>query len=203
MESIMNNRGPRSTAGKAAIANNHLKHGLAAAAIVLPSESADDWGSFHEDVRARFDAEGAVEVALASRVAELLWRLRRVVRAEEQFVSVVQMHRDTLEHDREVTSQLRQQAAGNDQATIKSELPGRQLLKEKLGQYAAAYIAGETTSRYQETLPVLLPDDPSLDKIMKYEAHLSRLLNHALHELEALQDRRRGNPTHLARLDMN
>lgn len=55
---------------KAAIANNHLSHGLLAAAIVLPTESAADWERFHDDVGARLDAEGPVETALASRVAE-------------------------------------------------------------------------------------------------------------------------------------
>lgn len=196
----MNNRGPRSLAGKAAVAANPIKHGLTATAIVLPSESADEWKSFHEDVRARSDAEGAIEIALASRIAELLWRLRRVTRAEGQFVSVVQMRGDTLEHDRQVVASLEAPAA--DAPDAPTEHP-RQLWARKLGMYAGAIIAGEAANDYQRTLPVLLPDDAQLDKIVKYEAHLSRLLNHALHELGALQDRRRGQSTPLARLDIN
>ena len=38
----------------------------------------------------------------------------------------------------------------------------------------------------------LLPDGPTLDNIVRYEAHLGRQLYQALHELEALQARRRG-----------
>lgn len=202
----MNNRGPRSAAGKAAISNNHLQHGLAAAAIVLPSEDATNWEDFHNDVRARFDAEGSVETALASRVAELLWRLRRVVRAEEQFVSVAQMHRDAIEFDREEVARLKTPPGDEAQAeerTVATDEHPRQRLARQLGFYAGAYVASETANAYERTLPVLLPGDAQLEKIMKYEAHLSRQLNHALHELEALQDRRRGNPTHLARLDIN
>jgi hypothetical protein len=48
----------------------------------------------------------------------------------------------------------------------------------------------------------ILPDDETLQKIARYEAHLSRQLYHALHELEALQSRRLGGSAPLARLDV-
>jgi len=48
----------------------------------------------------------------------------------------------------------------------------------------------------------LLPDDETLNKVARYEAHLSRLFHKALHELEALQTRRSGNVAPLARLDI-
>ena len=193
----MNNRGPRSDSAKAAIALNPIKHGLTATAIVLPSESASDWENFHEDVRERFDAKGAVELALASRVAELLWRLRRVVRAEEQYVSVDQMHRNLLVDD----EQERTTHAASASALTAQTASGQDD-NPQLGFYASALAIGNARSRFQRSLPVLLPDDAALEKIMRYEAHLSRLLKHALHELEALQDRRQGNPAPLARIDI-
>jgi hypothetical protein len=48
----------------------------------------------------------------------------------------------------------------------------------------------------------ILPDEKTLEKISRYEAHLSRQLYHALYELEALQTRRFGGRTPLARLDV-
>lgn len=48
----------------------------------------------------------------------------------------------------------------------------------------------------------LLPDDKTLEKISRYEAHLSRQLFKALHELEALQVRRSGGSAPLARIDV-
>jgi selenocysteine lyase/cysteine desulfurase len=49
----------------------------------------------------------------------------------------------------------------------------------------------------------ILPDEKTLEKISRYEAHLSRQLYHALHELENLQGHRiRGEGTPLARLDV-
>jgi hypothetical protein len=49
----------------------------------------------------------------------------------------------------------------------------------------------------------LLPDDKTLEKVARYEAHLSRLFHKALHELEALQIRRLGGSAPLARLDVD
>lgn len=48
----------------------------------------------------------------------------------------------------------------------------------------------------------LLPDDKTLQKIARYEAHLSRQLYKAMHELKALQARRAGDAAPLARLDV-
>ena len=49
----------------------------------------------------------------------------------------------------------------------------------------------------------LLPDEKTLEKITRYEAHLSWLLFKALHQLEALQTRRLGGSAPLARLDVD
>jgi hypothetical protein len=49
----------------------------------------------------------------------------------------------------------------------------------------------------------LLPDDKTLEKVARYEAHLSRLFHKALHELEAMQARRSGGVAPLARLDVD
>jgi NAD(P)H-dependent flavin oxidoreductase YrpB (nitropropane dioxygenase family) len=49
----------------------------------------------------------------------------------------------------------------------------------------------------------LLPDEKTLEKVARYEAHLSRQLYKALHELEALQTRRQGGSAPLARLDVD
>ena len=49
----------------------------------------------------------------------------------------------------------------------------------------------------------LLPDEKTLEKVARYEAHLTRGLYKALHELEALQARRTGGAAPLARLDVD
>lgn len=48
----------------------------------------------------------------------------------------------------------------------------------------------------------LLPHPLDLDKIIRYEAHLSRQLYQALHQLEAMRAERRGQSTPLLRVDV-
>jgi hypothetical protein len=48
----------------------------------------------------------------------------------------------------------------------------------------------------------ILPTEEELQKIARYEAHLSRQMYQALHELEALQKRRSGREAPLARVDV-
>src|SRR5215218_6752218 len=49
----------------------------------------------------------------------------------------------------------------------------------------------------------ILPDEKTLEKITRYEAHLSRQLYHALHELENLQKHRTtGEGVPLLRMDV-
>jgi hypothetical protein len=49
----------------------------------------------------------------------------------------------------------------------------------------------------------LLPDEKTLEKVSRYEAHLSRQMFKSLHELEALQVRKSGGAAPLARLDVD
>ncbi len=75
--------GPRTLAGKARSSRNAQRHGILAAAVVLPhAERAEDWQAHHGAVLADLAPVGAIEEALADRVAVLLWRLGRVTRYE-------------------------------------------------------------------------------------------------------------------------
>jgi hypothetical protein len=49
----------------------------------------------------------------------------------------------------------------------------------------------------------MLPDGDTLANIARYEAHLHRLYIQTLHELEAIQTRRKGGHAPLARLDIS
>ena len=77
--------------------------------------------------------------------------------------------------------------------------------------YAAGYQARHAAHKKEEVEQEIsrkvreriLPDDKTLEKISRYEAHLSRQLYHALHELENLQKyRTTGVGAPLARLDV-
>jgi hypothetical protein len=79
--------GPTTGEGKAVVATNAIRHGLTAQAIVIPSEAQDDWDAHAEATVDSFAPATPVEHALALRVAELFWRLRRAARAERDLVA--------------------------------------------------------------------------------------------------------------------
>jgi hypothetical protein len=79
----------------------------------------------------------------------------------------------------------------------------------KEAEEAAKRVAVLAYERFSEKLLLdriyrerVLPDEKTLEKITRYEAHMTRQLNQTLHELEALQVRRRGGNPPLARLDV-
>ena len=74
--------GPRTDAGKALARYNAVRHGVLTAAPLLPGEDAAAWDRHNAGVAASLAPAGALEEALAGRVALTLWRLGRFARAE-------------------------------------------------------------------------------------------------------------------------
>lgn len=168
---------------------NRLAHGLRAAAVVIPGvESEEDWRRFEAHIMRSLDPQGAIEVALAARVAESLWRLDRVPRAESEFVATARFRAEPppWKKDEEPTPERRAKA----EETLRRD------------PYAAAHVTGEAHRKHRLRTQ-LLPDQEDLDLLIRYEAHLNRQLYQALHEIEARQARRTGEPAPLARLDVN
>jgi hypothetical protein len=91
-------------------------------------------------------------------------------------------------------------AAGEDQEDLIEAATERARLDIISAKSAAERVERDLARMSRERL---LPDDRTLEKVARYEAHLSRLFHKALHELEALQLRRQGGAAPLARLDVD
>lgn len=171
----MTQTGPASAEAKAIVSRNRIRHGLRTQAIVIPGlESEDDWGEFRLSV---FDAaapHGAIEVELTQRVAETMWRLRRVASAEHDAIVV--------EHQR-----------------LDREI---ERLRQLEIRFAPQLQPEDLQHGPQPPLPILAPEK-TRDAITRYEAHLNRQLYQALHELEGARERRAGRASPLARIDVN
>jgi hypothetical protein len=120
--------GPRTAAGKARSSQNALKHGMTARSALIPGESPEQWREHREGVLFALGAKGALETALADRLALTLWRLQRI--------------------------------ASCDAAAVTNELPA------------------DGTSKDGGDL---------LNKVVRYEAHVSRQMLQALQALDRLQ----------------
>ena len=71
--------GPKTDSGKAVIAQNALKHGLTATALIYGEEKSD-YDSFSEAFLEELAPVGPTETHLAERIIALAWRLHRADR---------------------------------------------------------------------------------------------------------------------------
>ena len=126
---------------------------------------------------AAIEPEGQLETAHAERVASLFWCIQRLPRYETEMMA---HSLDDIPGDLEPVFRYGE-ALGitqDDNAKLDS-------------------IAKAVSRR-------MLPSSDNMEKIMRYEAHLHRQLQQTLHELEALQARRKGERlSPLARLDVS
>jgi hypothetical protein len=138
--------GPRTPAGKQRASQNALRHGLRAAAPVLPGESPEEWEEHRAGVLEGLRPEGALEGCLAERVALALWRLRRAA-AYETAVTAAGLE--------EVAEDVRAPGARGyrDHDDLEEAL-------EKADKKRQALDAGEASLRVLEALPEMATGEP-------------------------------------------
>ncbi len=172
----MPKRGPKTDRGKAVVRLNAVRHGVLSVSPVIPVlESEEDWQAHRAALLASLAPEGHLEQTLAERAALVLWRLQRLARYEREAIVNAQ---DLIGDDLAL-------AARYSHETLPTKPTPK--IMERIDRMLAAR---------------LLPDEHTLNKIMRYEAHLNRQLYQALHELEALKARRQGQAAPLARIDI-
>jgi hypothetical protein len=170
--------GPKTPKAKAAVRHNAVQHGIRSdVAVIDGMEDPEEWQWHRDGIIESFQPEGVLEFTLAERVALILWKLKRV-----EFYQSLQtrLFIDKTESDMQV-----------------AEAYANRTLAE--GVYPQ--IDPEEVRRH-ELLRALPPDDV-LDRTIRYEAHLHRQYVQTMHELEALQTRRTGGQSPLARLDIS
>ncbi len=82
---------------------------------------------------------------------------------------------------------------------LTSTLASARLALDKLGREIEAINAQIERKRNER----MLPPEKIMEKVARYEAHLSRELYRALHELEAMQARRQGQAAPLTRVEVH
>jgi len=138
-------------------------------APVIGLERQEDWERHLKGVLARLKPEDELEALLAERIAQLLWRLTRVLVFETHSIEVglAKITNEWEAHHR-FSLQL---------ATLPTYADAADRTPEQVW----------VTRRQAEKR---LPDEKVLDRVMRYEAHLQRQLVRMLQELEAVQARR-------------
>lgn len=158
--------GPKTPEGKAAVRRNPIKHAVLAQTPVIPLvEKEEDWQRLREGVFEYFRVEGAMEEALADRIAGIIWRLYRVVRFESESIN-------RYLHDVPKDWRLSERLSGR-----KTRREPTQEMVEKMDAMLMAR---------------LLPGEETLEKVMRYETRLHRFLLQSVHQLVLLKGMRKG-----------
>ena len=160
--------GPKTDRGKAIVRYNAVKHGITSESPVIPVvENEDDWLALRDSIFQSIQPQGGLEEALAERVAVLLWRLMRIVRYERESVA-------------------------NAQARVGKDLAlAAAYSREKLPSEPTPEIVQRIDRMLMDRL---LPDDATLNKIMRYETRLHRHLLQTLHQLALIKGFRQSLP---------
>lgn len=148
--------GPNTEAGKAAIRRNPIKHGITAQTPVIPLvEDEQDWLDLRDGVIHQLDARGALQTALAERIAGIIWRLQRTLRFEVESTT-----------------------AGIE------DIPRDWLFARKAARLPApARITPEHIQEMDRMIAArLLPGADTLDKVHRHETTLHRFLRQSLYQ---------------------
>jgi hypothetical protein len=162
--------GPRTVKGKQQVSRNAVRHGFFAKFLIVEhkdgKESQSEFDDFHAKVHADYKPVGFLEELWTEQIAAWCWRLRRLIRCESG-----QIAKALVEHSHHILrSRERDLTDPESQSSSSSEMDSL-------------------------TDHLFLPEKDDLDKLLRYEAMISRQLNHAIAELERLQVRRKGGAT--------
>lgn len=157
--------GPKSAEGKAVVRLNPVKHGVLSQTPVLPLvEREEDWERLRQGIMEDLEVTGALEEALAERIAQQVWRLARSSRAEVEAID---------SYMREVPRDWRLSRASAG-LPIPDELTPE--------------IVGEMDRMLMERL---MPGNETLEKLMQYETKIHRFLLQTLHQFMVVKELRK------------
>jgi hypothetical protein len=80
--------GPRTEAGKRRSRRNAIRHGLTVETVIDTLEDAADYRAFERAIKSDYSPQTAIDSQLVSRLASLLWRLRRAVIVESGLLNM-------------------------------------------------------------------------------------------------------------------
>jgi hypothetical protein len=83
-----NSTGPKTGSGKRRSRQNAWRHGLTAETIVSVAENAADYEKFESRIVSDYKPQTAIEITLVTRLASLLWRLRRAAAIESGLLQI-------------------------------------------------------------------------------------------------------------------
>lgn len=108
-ENSKKSTGAKTEQGKQVVSANAVKHGVFCSRLVMPFESADEYGSLLDGLIQSLKPYGAIEQLLVEKIAVAMWRQLRLTRAES---ASIEMNRSVHQHS--IKSQVKIITAGDN-----------------------------------------------------------------------------------------
>jgi hypothetical protein len=83
-KNALRSTGPKTSAGKAVVAKNAVKHGAYSEALTMLLESPESFATLHAGLVETYHPSGPMETGLVDRMASLWWRMERAKVAANQ-----------------------------------------------------------------------------------------------------------------------
>jgi hypothetical protein len=180
--------GPKTPEGKAVVRLNAVRHGLPARDAVLPGEDADAFEDLWNEVWADLSPVGLIEKLLVERIINLVWRLRRLARAE---TALFHWRVYRLKADR-----LAGQVRSHEKPVI--DPPSFSIITDEASHSEAVEALGEVEAERDRDEVLIgrafyqdVTEGNTFAKLARYETRLERSLFRNLNELRKIQDKRR------------
>ncbi len=97
--------GPKTLAGKSSVGKNAIKHGLTSSQNLIKGESQAEFDLHSEQLYKEHDPIGSMETHLVERIITLIWRLKRVIRAQTTALNA--LHYSHKKRDRRLDAILK------------------------------------------------------------------------------------------------
>ena len=190
--------GPKTAAGSSRSRMNALKHGLTASQITLYDEDPAEFAAFHRGLYEALKPEGVLEEFLVEQIACCGWRMQRACRKEAGLyeaeelaveadfvrseVALADRHEEGLSTppvpSEEVTAEMRQMIMD------KRISAGTRMQINEQREAAGLGNIGSVFHRLSKQDPI--------GTLQRYETGIERSFYRALHNLERVQARRKG-----------
>jgi hypothetical protein len=176
--SIHKSTGPRTPQGKERSKFNARKHGLFSKAVLLKDESRAEYDALLNGLMEDFCPQGKLETVLVENLAVLIWRKRRLIQVESaQISNRIAKGLADGEDDKNITVRFNVMGSSPEEYPVPDPKASTETQKPKFNAAATR-----------------IPSQEASDRLIRYEAHLSREFDRTLSQLERLQRIRKGQP---------